>query len=139
MGNKVIKNKLLYVIFLFVAFIFLLTPKGVNADTGVINCPSGGQGFDTAIGCIPYGGTTDTNDIAGFFLGWGLGIAGGVAFVLMVFASFQIMTSSGDPRRLQAGKELLTSSIAGLLLLIFSVYILRIVGVDILQIPGLGP
>jgi hypothetical protein len=142
MGNKVIRNKLLHKIAIIVisAAFWLLIPKSVLADTGIVTCPSGDQGFDTAIGCVPFvnsSGEANTNSIAAFFLKWGLGVAGGVAFVLMVFAAFQIMTSSGDPRRLQAGKELLTSAIAGLLLIIFSVYILRIVGVDILKIPGL--
>jgi hypothetical protein len=48
-----------------------------------------------------------------------------------------ISTSAGDPKKLQAGKELLTAAISGLLLLIFSVFILRIIGVEILNIPGL--
>lgn len=48
-----------------------------------------------------------------------------------------IITSQGDPRRLQSGKELLTAAIAGLLLVIFSVLILRVIGVNILGIPGL--
>jgi len=46
------------------------------------------------------------------------------------------MTSRGDPNQLKAGQELLTSAISGLLLLIFSLVILRIIGVDILNIPG---
>ncbi len=53
-------------------------------------------------------------------------------------AGFQITTSSGDPKRLQAGKELLTSAIAGLLLLILSAFILRLIGVDILGLPEFG-
>ncbi len=85
----------------------------------------------TAIGCIPMG---DTNEFIGFILRWAIGIGGGIAFLLIVFAGFQIMTSAGNPERLQAGKELLTSAIAGLILLVFSVFILRIIGVNILGI-----
>ena len=70
----------------------------------------------------------------GFALGWGIGIGGGIAFLLIVFAGFQILTSSGDPTRLKAGQELLTSAITGLIMLIFSVYILRLIGVDILRL-----
>lgn len=94
------------------------------------NCPSEDY-IDTAIGCIPYGNNTA---LAKFFLSWGVGIAGGIAFVLIVFAAYQIMTSSGDPKRLSAGKSLLTAAIAGLLLVIMSAFILRLVGVNVLGI-----
>ena len=39
---------------------------------------------------------------------------------------------------LKSGQQLLTSAVAGLIMLIFSIFILRIIGVDILKIPGFG-
>lgn len=96
---------------------------------------SGEKGIDTAIGCIPV---EDTDAFIGFILRWAIGIGGGIAFLLIIFAGFQIMTSAGNPERLQGGRELLTSAIAGLILLVFSVFILRIIGVDILKLPGLN-
>lgn len=92
-----------------------------------------GQGINTAIGCIPI---TNTNLFIGFILRWAIGIGGGIAFLLIVSAAFTIMTSQGNPERLKAGQELLTSAIAGLIMLIFSVFILRVIGVDILKLPG---
>jgi hypothetical protein len=77
------------------------------------------------------------SDFAGFLLKWGVGIGGGVAFLLIVISGFMIMTASGNPERLQAGKELMTSAIMGLIMLIFSVFLLKIIGVDILQLPGI--
>lgn len=103
-----------------------------HPDTGEIQC-NNNTGINTAIGCIPI---TDQNALIGFFLKWALGIGGGIAFLLIIFAGFQIMTSRGDPNRLKAGQELMTSAIAGILLLIFSLVILRIIGVDLLKIPG---
>jgi hypothetical protein len=44
----------------------------------------------------------------------------------------------GNPQRLNAGKEMLTAAIIGLLLLLFGVFALRLIGVNILGIPGLG-
>jgi len=93
--------------------------------------PCESEEIATAIGCVPIG---SEDDLFGFILGWAIGIAGGIAFVLIIFAGFQIMTSAGDPKRLQAGRELLTSAIAGLMLIIFSTFILRLIGVDILGI-----
>jgi len=106
--------------------------KGNNAgDTTTVNTGK----LATAIGCIPIRGG---QEMTAFILGWAIGIAGGIAFILIIVAAFQIITSSGDPKKLQAGRELLTSAIAGLLLLIFSVFILRIIGVKLLGIPGFG-
>ncbi len=94
----------------------------------------GGNGINTAIGCIPYGGANGEQALAAFLLKWGMGIGGGIATILIVVASFMISTSQGDPRRLQAGKELLTSAISGLVLLVFSAFILRLIGFDILGV-----
>lgn len=95
-------------------------------------CDANGQtGIDTAIGCIPFG---NTDAFIGFILRWAIGIGGGIAFLLIIYAAFMIMSSRGNPDRLKAGQELLTSAIAGLIMLIFSVFILRVIGVNILGI-----
>src|SRR3989344_1878504 len=106
---------------------------GGGASTNVALCDD--SHIDTAIGCIPF--DSESNFI-GFILSWAIGIGGGVAFIMMLFAGFQIMTSAGNPDRLRAGQELLTSAIAGLILLVFSVFILRVIGIDILGISSLG-
>lgn len=102
---------------------------------GNVNAQLCGAGIDTAIGCIPIGSGQEFTE---FILKWALGIAGGVAFLLILYSGFMIMTSTGDPKKLQAGRELLTAAISGLVLLIFSVFILRLIGVDILGLPGFG-
>ncbi len=104
----------------------------VYAEVAQGNCPV--NNIDTAIGCIPI---DDQSVLIGFILRWAIGIGGGIAFLLILVAGFQIMTSRGDPNRLKSGQELMTSAISGLLLLIFSLVILRIIGVDILNIAGL--
>lgn len=98
-----------------------------------ITCPSGAQGMQTAVGCIP---TENANEFARWFLGWGLGIGGGIAFLLILGAGFQIITSGGNPDRIKGGKEQLTAAISGLLFIIFSLFLLQLVGIDILHIPG---
>lgn len=91
----------------------------------------GANAISTAIGCIPV---EKPSDLIGFLLPWAIGIAGGIAFLLIIYAGFLIMSSSGDPHRLQAGKELLTSTFAALLLLVFAAFLLRLIGVNILGI-----
>lgn len=86
----------------------------------------------TAIGCVEATSTGLLNT----FLPFAIGIAGGIAFLLILFGALQMMMSAGNPEKLNAGKELVTAAITGLLLIIFSIFILRLVGVTILQIPG---
>lgn len=85
----------------------------------------------TAIGCIPM--DTSSNLIA-FFLRWSIGIAGGIAVIFILYSAFILITSGGDPKKVQAGRELLTAAIAGLVFLIMSIFVLRVIGIDILGI-----
>jgi hypothetical protein len=94
-------------------------------------CPDQ-MSVNTAIGCIPV--LSNIVNFASFTLGWSTGIAGGIAFLLIVVAGFYIMTSRGDIKKSAAGKELLGAVLAGILFLVFAAFILRIVGSDILQI-----
>lgn len=106
------------------------TDKGVPIDIRG-NCNEGE--VNTALGCIPIG---SANNFIAWILKFAIGIGGGIAFLLMLFGVFQIITSSGDPERLKAGKELITSALIGLLMIIFSVFLLQLIGVQILDIPG---
>lgn len=109
-----------------------LAKPGDNSPFG--KC--GDKAIDTAIGCISVLDTPE--NFLGDILKWAVGVGGGIAFLLIVYASFMIMTSAGNPERLKAGQELLTSAISGLILLIFSVFILKFIGVDILGLDKFG-
>lgn len=122
-------KKFLFLVTLFFG-IFLASPTPILAED--ILCDDGG--VNTAIGCVPI---NDSNEFIGFILGWAVGIGGGIAFLLIIAASFMIITSSGNPERLKAGQELLTSAIMGLIMIIFSIFVLELIGVQILNIPGL--
>jgi hypothetical protein len=67
-----------------------------------------------------------------------LGLAGGIALILIIIAGYKFMTSAGNPESLKGATEQLTSAIVGLLFIILSFVILQIIGVDILRIPGFG-
>ena len=104
--------------------------SGVSCDptTG-----KGGQGgVLTAIGCVP----TEPNAMIQGFLKIAGTAGGGIALLLMIFGSFQIITSAGDQHKLQAGREQFSNAVIGLLFIIFSVLLLRIIGVDILGLEG---
>jgi hypothetical protein len=89
---------------------------------------------DTAIGCLTV---NKTNDTSSYLLKWAVGVASGISFILMVFGGLMIIPASGNPKRIQAGRELFIGAASGLLLIVMSVYILRIIGIDILGIPDL--
>ncbi len=74
--------------------------------------------------------------LIGQLLEWGAGLGIGIAFLMIVFAGFQIATAAGDPKRVKAGQELLTSAISGLLLIVFSLFLLNFLGVTVLHLPG---
>ena len=90
---------------------------------------------DTAIGCVEV---ETTNSFAGFILGWGLNIAGGLALLLIGYSGINMATAGGNPKKVQASRELFGAAVAGLLFILFSVFILRLIGVELLGIPGFG-
>lgn len=74
-------------------------------------------------GCIPV----DAGPFAAEVIKILFGIAGGVAFLLILYGAFICITSGGDPQKAQACKETITSAIVGLLMLIFSLLIIRLI------------
>jgi len=106
-----------------------------NAGPGCEACFQGGGAW-TVFGCIGEGG--DPTVFINNLLQIGVGLGGGIAFLLILVSGFQTITSGANPEKLHEAKELMTAAISGLLLIIFSVFILRLIGVDILQIPGLS-
>lgn len=108
-------------------------PK-INHKTGR---PIDGQsgGVWTAVGCIP---TQPTKLIESLFK-LATAVGGGVALLLFVYGAFQMITSGGNPDGVKKGSEQMTSAVIGLLFIIFSVMLLKIIGVDILMIPGFTP
>ena len=120
-----------------------LSPRGVFAaspcdfagdKTGECSAcmGEGKEAVWTAFGCLP----TSSGEFVTKLLKFGSGIAGGIAFLLIIIGGFQMVMSAGNPEKLNEGKELITSAIVGLLFIIFSIFILRLIGVDILGIPG---
>ena len=93
-----------------------------------------GPGSWTALGCIP----TDTAGFVKWLLGPFMGIAGGIAFLLILKGGYQIMFSQGNPESITDGRDTIVAAVSGLVVIILSVAILEIIGVDILDLPGFG-
>lgn len=91
------------------------------------------QSCETAIGNI----TTDPAGFVTSILKFVVGISGGVALLMMIFAGYTILTSTGDPQKLAGAKEMIVSVVSGIVLIVFSMVLLNAIGVDILGLPGL--
>lgn len=89
----------------------------------------------TALGCIYSSNWTVF--IQQNVLGLATGLGGLAAFMCILYAAFVLQTSGGNAEKIKNAQQLLTSCIMGLMLIIFSVFILRLIGVTILHIPGL--
>lgn len=99
-------------------------------------CTSDGKsGIRTALGCLITG---DAKTFVGQILTWAVGIAGAVAFLVLVYAGFMIVTASGDPKRVKAGQELIGAALGGLVLIVLSLVLLNFLGVKILNLDLLG-
>lgn len=102
--------------------------------SGCLSCSSQ-NGMWTGLGCLPL----DLNMlISGFILTTGIGLGGGFAFLCIIYAAFMMQSSQGNPEKLKKAQEMITSCIMGLMLIIFSVFIMKLIGVNILRIPGFG-
>lgn len=88
---------------------------------------------NSALGCVPV--RIDS------FMIWLLpkvfGIAGGISFLLMAYGFIMMTTSSGDPKAVQGAKETISSAITGLVVCILAVFLLRLIAVGVLKIPGI--
>lgn len=109
------------------------TPEA-NAANAANSAGAVGSCINTALGCVPY----TVNGFSSWLLQILFGIAGGIAFLLMVYGFILIATSSGDEKKVQAAKETITSAITGLLVSIFALFLFRLIAVDILKIPGIS-
>ncbi len=113
-------------------------PDGSNCSSSAgKECdPSTGNegkgGVLTAIGCVP----TEPKAFIGGVMGFAAGAGGGIALLLMIMGAFQMIASAGNPETIKKGREQFVAAFLGLLFIILSVTILRIIGVDILNIPG---
>ncbi|NTU73949.1 hypothetical protein HGB07_07385, partial [Candidatus Roizmanbacteria bacterium] len=84
----------------------------------------------TGLGCIPL----KVNYLTEYVLRMGIGLGGTFALFGIIYGAFQIQLSRGQPDKLKKNQEMITSYIIGLLLIIFSLFILQFIGVDILKI-----
>lgn len=91
-------------------------------------------GVMTAVGCVPSQPKTLVSGVLKFITF----ASGGIALILMFFGAFNMVTSAGNPENLKKANDQFVNAVIGLLFILFSVLLLQVIGVDILDIPGFG-
>jgi len=121
-----IKLLSLFIVFGFFLAFFVVPQKAWAA------CPDYSHYIDTDFGCFH-------NDPIGFaedFYPYGLAFVAAISLITLIIGGYAILTSRGEPQRLNIGKSYLFYSISGLLLAIFGYVFIRVVLVDVLHVPG---
>jgi len=82
---------------------------------------------------------TTLAEMVKYFYEWGVTIGGLVAFLALVMAGFQYMTSAGDPSKMKDATEKIKSAILGLVLLLGSYLVLNLINPELttLRMPSL--
>jgi hypothetical protein len=108
-----------------------------TTNDGDIKCTTsdGSEGINTAIGCVYVGSGTSLVET---ILRIATGVGGGLALALILYGVFVVTTSAGMPDKLKAGSEIITSAIIGLIFILLSVFLVNLIGINILGIPGLS-
>lgn len=104
-------------------------------ESAQVSCTvDNGYGVNTAFGCVPV----EMDKFIAWLLPYLFGLGGAIAFILMIVGFIQMTMSNGDPKAVQGAKETITSAIIGLLICIFAIFLLHLITVNILQIPGIS-
>lgn len=86
----------------------------------------------TGLGCLP----TNVNALVQSIFTIFAGFIGAIILLRVIIVGFKVMLSQGNAEVLKKSSAEITSAVVGFLVLFFSFLILRIIGIDILKIPG---
>src|SRR3989344_6075994 len=117
-----------------------LTSKSIQGQRELANCLSctnrgtGNEYFYSGLGCVPLSFGRLINE---YIFKYGIGIAGVIAFLCILYNALRIQLSQGQTEKMKKATDNIKSCLMGLALILFATFILRVIGVDILRIPGL--
>lgn len=113
----------------------LICNQAGNCAKGLPPAIAGGAScVNTGLGCLNFTGKSTIQSV----LNWSISIAGGIAFIIIIAAAFQITTARGDAKRVQAGKELLFSALAGIFMIVLAIVLLNFLGLNVLGLQQFG-
>lgn len=121
---------------------FPLTPKPTPNSELIPPTPYPGR-YYTFIGCIRTSqGSFREQGAAGnviqTLLNIVFSIAGGLAFLFLIYGAFIVLTSQASPERVNYGKRVLIGAIVGIIFTVGAVFLINLLASGILKIPGFG-
>ncbi len=99
----------------------------ITPDTEPLAIPIPGQLYTDLGGCI---NASSTGSVVNTIVRVALGVMGGIVILRIIQGALTMQ--KGDPEGFQEGREVITSALIGLLLLIFSAALLNFLGINIL-------
>ena len=112
-------------IFLFLFALFIISQSRVVLAA---SCDTSTH-IDTVLGCIPKGGTV-LQDFVGNAFAWVAGIISTISMLGLIYAGYVYITSAGNPDRIAYAKDVILTSLAALLIVIFSWALFHLLGVN---------
>lgn len=100
-----------------------------------LSCFNGTTGIETALGCLPMSTGLDTIEALLF---WSVSLSGALAVVLIIYAAYTMITSSGDPKKVQAAQEVATAVIGGVIFIALVLVIVNWIGASLLNLGPIG-
>lgn len=78
---------------------------------------------------LPHVDPNDTNfgQIVSSFLPYFFGAVGIILLLIIISSGYQMMTSAGDPKKMQAAQGKLTTALIGILILFSSFFIIQLI------------
>ena len=114
----------------------------VDSTTGQAPTPQPGRQY-TLVGCLStnvssFAQEGAASSVVQSLLSILFSVAGGIAFLYILYGGIVTLTSRGNIERLNHGRRLLYGAIAGLIFCFLSLFIIQLLAVQVFQIPGFG-
>ena len=124
--QKKIKKELTILFFLTTFCLLFLSVSPVGAKQMEIDWPE--------VGGITIEEGTTLPQLVQYFFNFSIAIGGIAAFAMLVLGGFRFLTSAGNPTAQKDAKDIITSAIIGLLLLLASYLLLEVINPDLLML-----
>lgn len=121
---KIFNRRFVSGIVVVISLFFVLNAGAANVGIDVGNVARADSGTTTVRIDNPLE-TDDFTTLITNFLQWLLGIAGGVALLMLIYGGIIYITSTGDQQKMESGKRIVTWTIFGLIIILVSFSILQ--------------